>query len=82
MTNKEKAIKEALEQLLSRLNEHGSIHPVREEGPIQDAIDALNMETIENVQPGIMINTRFCHRDEVRELKEYLDENCWDWMDS
>lgn len=28
---------EALEMLLDRLDEHGSIDPVREEGPIEDA---------------------------------------------
>ena len=33
---------ESLGQLLDRLDEHGSIDPVREEGPIEDARNALS----------------------------------------
>ena len=37
----EQLLAEALSQLLDRLTEHGSIDPVREEGPIADAESAL-----------------------------------------
>ncbi len=40
--NSHDALTEALSQLLDRLDHHGSIDPVREEGPILDARQALN----------------------------------------
>ena len=27
----------------------------------------------------ITINTVNCSREEVQELKDYLEENCWNW---
>ena len=41
------ALVSALGQLLDRLNYHGSIDPIREEGPIKDARTALTAATKE-----------------------------------
>lgn len=40
--NQENNLRDVLSQLLDRLDTHGSIDPIREEGPIQDARDVLN----------------------------------------
>ena len=45
--NSHDALVSALGQLLDRLNYHGSIDPVREEGPIEDARTALTAATKE-----------------------------------
>ena len=37
-------LREALQQLIDRLDYHGSIDPIREEGPIADATAALRKE--------------------------------------
>ncbi len=41
MVEERQNLRDALSQLLDRLDHHGSIDPIREEGPIQDARDAL-----------------------------------------
>lgn len=41
---RERNLAEALSQLLARLDTHGSIDPVREEGPIEDARQALSSQ--------------------------------------
>lgn len=42
LSNNVLELKEALSQLLDRLSYHGSIDPIREEGPIEDAKTILN----------------------------------------